>query len=279
MTVLCVILAFWGLFRWDLTDDKRYSLNAASEELVASLEAPVDVTIYLDGDLNPGFQRLKRATEELVEELDVYGDVSWRTGDGKELEARGLTPTLVHERAKDGRTAQTAVWPYATVHYNGRMTVVPLLRSTRGQSGEENLNQSIENLEYAFAEAIYSLKQREPQRVAFLEGHGELPEDAVYDISLSLSRYFQIDRGVLGDDPTMLAPYKVVIIADPQTAFSEKDKYILDYYIQHGGRILWCLNGVRFSQDALTKEGFTPVIPLDLNIADMLFLLCHVFAE
>ena len=254
-----------------MTDDKRYSLNAASEELVASLETPVDVTIYLDGDLNSGFQRLRRATVELVEELDVYGDVSWRFGEAKDLEARGLTPTLVHERAKDGRTAQTAVWPYATVTYKGRTTVVPLLRSTRGQSGEENLNQSIENLEYAFAEAIYSLKQTEPLRIAFLEGHNELPEEAVYDISLSLSRYFQIDRGVLGNDPTMLDPYKVVIVADPQTPFSETDKYILDYYIQHGGSILWCLNGVRLSQDALTKEGFTPVLPLDLNIADMLF--------
>lgn len=271
MRIVCVILAFWGLFRFDLTDDKRYSLNDATKELIQTLDAPVEVTIYLDGDLNSGFQRLKHATEELVDELDVYGKVSCQTGDGKSLESRGLTPTLVHERAKDGRTAQTAVWPYATVSYKGRTAIVTLLRSTRGQSGEENLNQSIENLEYAFAEAIHSLRQTEPQRVAFLEGHNELPEEAVYDISRSLSRYFQIDRGVLGNDPTMLDPYKVVIIADPQRPFSETDKYILDRYIQQGGSILWCVNGVRLSQDALTKEGFTPVLPLDLNISDMLF--------
>ncbi len=271
MKIICVILAFWGLFRWDLTEDKRYSLNDASKDLVASLDAPADVTIYLDGDLNSGFTRLKRATEELVEELDIYGDISWQTGDGKELEQRGLAPTVVHERTKDGRTAQTAVWPYATVTYKGRTAIVSLLRSTRGQSGEENLNQSIENLEYAFAEAIHSLLQTEPQRIAFLEGHNELPEEAVFDISQSLARYFQIDRGVLGNDPSVLDPYKVVIIADPQQSFSETDKYILDRYIQRGGRILWCLNGVRFSQDALSKEGMTPVIPLDLNISDLLF--------
>ena len=271
MKGLCVILALWGLFRWDLTEDKRYSLNGATKELVASLEAPADVTIYLDGDLNSGFTRLKRATEELVEELDIYGPVTWQIGDGKDLAQRGLAPTVVHERTKDGRTAQTAVWPYATVTYKGRTAIVTLLRSTRGQSGEENLNQSIENLEYAFAEALHSLQQTEPQRIAFLEGHNELPEEAVYDISQSLARYFQIDRGVLGTDPSVLDPYKVVIIADPQQPFSETDKYILDQYIQHGGRILWCLNGVRFSKDALSTEGFTPVIPLDLNISDMLF--------
>ena len=266
-----VILALGSFFRWDLTEDKRYSLNDASKELVASLDAPAEVTIYLDGSLNAGFKRLKRATEELVEELDVYGNIHWQYGDGKDLEQWGLAPTIVHERAKDGRTAQTAVWPYAKVQYKERSAIVTLLRSTRGQSGEENLNQSIENLEYAFAEAIHSLKQTEPQRIAFLEGHNELPEEAVYDISRSLSRYFQVDRGVLGNDPAILDPYKVVIIADPQQPFSEKDKYILDQYIQHGGRILWCLNGVRLSKDALSKEGFTPVLPLDLNISDMLF--------
>jgi len=93
----------------------------------------------------------------------------------------------------------------------------------------------------------------------------------VYDVSRSLARYFQVDRGVLGDDPMVLDDYKVVIIADPQTKFSESDKYILDQYIMRGGRVLWLVNGIKFSQDALTKSGVTPVIPLDLNIADMLF--------
>ncbi len=268
---LVILLSIWGLFRFDLTDDKRYSLNDASKELVRSLDAPVEVTIYLDGELNPGFKRLKRATEELVDELGVYGSFSRQNGDPKTLEPFGLTPTIVHERTQDGRTAQTAVYPYATVCYKSRTTVVSLLHNTRGQSGEQNLNQSMENLEYAFAEAIHSLTVTEPLRIAFLEGHGELPEEAVYDISRSLSRYFQVDRGVLGDDPAVLDNYKVVIIADPQTRFSEKDKYIIDHYIRRGGSVLWCINGVRFSHDALTKEGFTPVLPLDLNISDLLF--------
>ncbi len=271
MTVLCLILSFFSLLRWDLTDDKRYSLNDATKELVQSLDEPLDVTIYLNGDLNSGFRRLRSATDELIEELDVYGSLSCQNGEGAELERVGLIPTIVHERSKDGRTAQTAVWPYAAVTYKGRTAYVSLLRNTRGQSGEENLNQSIENLEYAFAEAIHSLKNTEPQRIAFLEGHNELSEREVYDISRNLARFFQVDRGILGTDVSVLDPYKVVIIADPQKPFSETDKYILDQYVMHGGRILWVLNGVRFSEDALAKDGVTPVLALDLNISDMLF--------
>ena len=272
MRGLCIILlALCSVLRWDLTDDKRYSLNDATIELVKSLDEPIEVTVYLGGDLNAGFTRLYNATNEFVEDLSSYGDVTVRKGEPAELEGKDLVPTLVHERTKDGKTAQTTVWPYAAVTYKGRTAYIPLLHNARGLSGEENLNQSIENLEYAFAEAIHSLKQTEPIRIAFLEGHNELSEREVYDMIRSLARYFQVDRGVLGSDPKVLDPYKVVIVADPQSAFSEKDKFILDQYLMRGGRILWALNGVRFSQDALAKGGLTPVIPLDLNLSDMLF--------
>ncbi len=268
---LTILLSLCSVLRWDMTDDKRYSLNDATIELVRSLDEPLVVTVYLNGELNAGFTRLYNATTEMAQDLSVYGQVTVSEGDGKQLEQKGLSPTVIHERTKDGRTAQTLVWPYAAVTYRGRTAYIPLLHNTRGLSGEENLNQSIENLEYAFAEAIHSLKQTEPMRIAFLEGHNELTEREVYDLSRSLARYFQVDRGVLGNDPNILKPYKVVIIADPQQPFNEKEKFILDQYLMSGGRILWALNGVRFSRDALTQGGMTPVIPLDLNLSDMLF--------
>ena len=92
----------------------------------------------------------------------------------------GLTPIVIHERAHNGTTVQQTVYPYALVRYKGRMAVVSLLQNNRGMSGEENLNASIENLEYAFAEAIHQVQQTEVPKVAFLEGHGELPEQNVY---------------------------------------------------------------------------------------------------
>ena len=165
---LTILISLCSVLRWDMTDDKRYSLNDATIELVRSLDEPLVVTVYLNGELNAGFTRLYNATTEMAQDLSVYGQVTVSEGDGKQLEQKGLSPTVIHERTKDGRTAQTLVWPYATVTYRGRTAYIPLLHNTRGLSGEENLNQSIENLEYAFAEAIHSLKQTEPMRIAFL---------------------------------------------------------------------------------------------------------------
>ena len=275
--VLLNVAAHFCVLRLDLTDDQRYSLSTATKELLNELDAPVEVTVYIAGDLNPSFQRLKNATAEMVEEMGklrpskspLKGDFA--NPSSEDLSALGLTPIVIHERAHNGTTVQQTVYPYALVRYKGRQAVVSLLQNNRGMSGEENLNASIENLEYAFAEAIHQVQQTEVPRVAFLEGHGELPEQNVYDISLALSKYFQVDRGALGNDPSVLDGYQAVVVADPQTPFSETDKYILDHYIQQGGNVLWVLNGVRFSEDVLAQSGFTPVLALDLNLTDMLF--------
>ena len=276
--VLINILVHQFVVRWDMTNDRRYSIAPATRALIHDLDAPLQVTILLDGELNAGFQRLQRATIEMVEELEAARGEK-REARGAEIEYRvsaedipqGISPTVIHERTHKGQTAQTTVYPYALMTYKGKTAVVELLRNNRGLSGEENLNHSIENLEFAFVEALYTLTREQVDKIAFLEGHGELPEKDVYDLSQALSRYYQIDRGILGSETGVLDGYRAVIIADPQEPFSEKDKYILDQYLMQGGRILWVVNGVQFSNRTLSQSGMTPIIPLDLNISDMLF--------
>ena len=272
--VLINILVHHFVVRWDMTNDRRYSIAPTTQALMQTLDAPLQVTIFLDGELNVGFLRLQRATIEMVEEL---GAVIGNRVSGIEYQVsaedipQGIPPTVIHERTHKGQTAQTTIYPYALVSYKGKTTVIELLRNNRGLSGEENLNHSIENLEFAFVEAIHSLTRESVEKIAFLEGHGELSEAEVYDLSQALSRYYQIDRGTLGDETGILDDYRAVIIADPQLPFSEKDKYIIDQYLMQGGRILWVVNGVRFSSDFLSSQGKTPIIPLDLQLNDMLF--------
>lgn len=271
--VLVNVLVHHFVVRWDMTNDRRYSIAPTTRALIQSLDAPLQVTILLDGELNAGFQRLQRATIEMVEDLEAIG--YWQLGIEYRVSAeevpKGLSPTVIHERTHKGQTAQTTVYPYALITYKGKTAVVELLRNNRGLSGEENLNHSIENLEFAFVEAIHSLARESVEKIAFLEGHGELSEAEVFDLSQALSHYYQIDRGTLGNETGVLDDYRAVIIADPQLPFSEKDKYILDQYLMQGGRILWVVNGVRFSEQTLSENGMTPVIPLELNISDMLF--------
>lgn len=280
--VLVNLLAHWFFFRIDLTDDKRYSLGEATKTLLRTSDK-VEVDLFLDGNLNSGFLRLKEATVQLLRECDAYGDVkcticnpAQMTQEEQqalvdELATYGYIPTAVYERDRAGKTTETIVYPYARLRYGDKSSVLCLLQNNRGLSGAENLNNSIESLEYLFAESLYSLSQGERAKIVFLEGHGELDEHLTADVQRLASASFDVYRGTMTTDADCLNPFKVVVIADPQKPFSEQDKYILDQYVMHGGRILWALSGVRLSEEVLSQNGFTPILPMDLNLQDLLF--------
>ena len=279
LAVCALLIALSHVFvvRWDLTDDKHYSLSEASKTMLRSLDGTAEVTLLLDGDLNAGFRRLKKATEEIIDEMSVYGKLKIKnyeltSSSSDSLAAMGLSPIIIHEREQNGKTAQTTVYPYALITYQGRRAVVTLLKNTRGLSGEENLNASIEQLEFAFMEALHLLQQTQTPRVAILEGHNEPDEAHTYDLMAALSKYFQVDRGSIANaNANILDGYQAVIIANPQTPFSDTERFIIDQYIMRGGAVLWAINGVRFSEQVLQSDGFTPIVALDLGLTDMLF--------
>lgn len=285
LTILLNILSIKFFHRIDMTEDKRYSISTPTKELMRKLPEQLSVTIYLDGEMNTGFLQLKRAVAELLDELSVYASHKLQyhfcnpttlTGIEQErlyeeFEKLGIHPTVIHERNSEGKAVQRMLFPWAKVTIGNRSETICLLKNIRGLSGEENLNISIENLEFAFTDATRLLCQTEITKIAFIEGHGELSEYHTWDISHALSRYFQIDRGQLNNDPAILSPYKAIIIASPREKFTEQDKFIIDQYIMNGGRVLWLLDGVRFDENSLSTTGISPTIPLDLNLTDMLF--------
>ncbi len=280
------VLVSFVSYRIDLTADKRYTISKPTKALMQKLDAPVNITIYLDGDLNAGFLRLKRATAELLDDLSSYGNhaiscefvnpsdaetVEMRNKQYEDLVNEGMSPTVIYEKTSDGQSTQKVIFPWAKVQYKSKTRYVLLLKNMQGNSGEQNLNISIETLEYEFTDVLRTMSQTKVNKIAFIEGHGELPEHNTFDVSTALSKYFQIDRGILGDDPRILNDYKAIIVAGPQEKFSESDKFIIDQYIMQGGRVLWMLDGVRMDANALSTSGISPAIPLDLNLTDQLF--------
>lgn len=285
IVVLLNILSANLFFRIDLTSDKRHSVSQPTKQLMAGLNQEVDVTIYLDGEMNSGFLRLKRSVAELLDELSIYAPeginysftnpTSLPQEEQKRLmqlfAENGISPTTIYERNRDGKSVQRLLFPWLRISYGDKQQWVSLLKNIKGNSGEENLNISIESLEFQLTDALRLLTQKEIQKIAFIEGHGELSDYNTWDISLALSRYFQIDRGVLGTDASVLDDYKAIIIAAPTQPFSENDKYIIDQYIMRGGRVLWLIDGVRLDENSLSTTGMSPTIPMDVNLTDMLF--------
>jgi len=283
--VLAALLAASSFLklRFDLTADKRYTLSEPVKTLLREIESPVLVEFYLTGDLNSGFYQLQRASLDMLSDFSGLssGKVSYRVINPyqedkefiKTLSEKGIKAIAVNERNREGKIVQQIVFPYLLFISGENEIPVSLLVNEPGKSGEENLNASIGMLEYRLTQALENVIRKEPRKITFLQGHGELTHDQMSDLFDLLSYNYEIYSGTLPENPEVdiLDNSELVIIPGPQEPFAEDEKYILDQYIMRGGKVMWIINGVKLDLHALATAGATPIMANEVNLEDLLF--------
>ncbi|MDQ1770717.1 gliding motility-associated ABC transporter substrate-binding protein GldG [Labilibaculum sp. A4] len=273
-------------FRLDLTSEKRYSLSDNTKELVSHLEKDLYFEVYLSGDLPYGFTKLQKACLEMIDEFSSYSNVNIlyslinpndvsnpkkRKEFLDQLVSRGLKPINLQEKTTDGSLNQKLVVPGIIVHDREKETSVHLLKSVAGLSSDQNLNHSIEELEFELTSAIRMLQNNIPKEIAFLTGHGELGEYEVADFTASLLQRYEVNRINAKDLNIKKNRYSALVIAQPRKEFSEEDKYQIDQYVMNGGRVMWLVDEVIASMDSLVTKESTMAFFQPLNMEDQLF--------
>lgn len=285
LILLVNIIGQYAFFRLDLTSEKRYTLSEESKEIIHELDDIVFVRVYLEGELNIPFKKFQDNIQDLLDEFKIIGksklhyefvnpldklSQEMQQQVIQELYEKGLRPTNIHQRDKEGGVSEKIVFPSAIVSYKSIEIPLNLLLNNPGESAEQNLNNSIEALEYSLISTIKNITDERTTKIAFIEGHGELNEQAVNDISIELSKSFQIDRGHIQGQPGVLDAYEAIVIAKPNETFSEPDKFVIDQYIMQGGKVLWLIDAVQVSLDSMIG-GETMAFIHDLNLSDILF--------
>ncbi|MBK9046379.1 MAG: gliding motility-associated ABC transporter substrate-binding protein GldG [Bacteroidetes bacterium] len=285
LLVVINVLSSFVFTRFDLTSEKRFTLSESTRELVSDLKDVVYVRVYLDGDFPPSFKRLQNATREMLDELRAYSngnleyqfinpsenpDQQERNKIYQQLVDKGIQPTNLQAKNKE-ETSEQIIFPGVLISYLGQEIPLMLLQDQLGASPEQMLNNSIQALEYGFANSIRKVTSKFPTTIAFLEGQGEAAEVRVADISRELKSFYQVERKRIDGKLNSLKSYEVVIIAAPDSLFDEKDKFILDQYVMQGGKILWLVDGAKVSMDSLEKTSETVAIANQINLDDMLF--------
>lgn len=296
--VVVNIISSFVYTRFDLTSEKRYTLSDTSKEILRNLDDYVYFRVYLEGEFPAGFKKLRKETKEMLDEFRAYSkyidydfinpsesnDAAERNETYKLLYQSGLNPTELSIQSKDG-AQQLVIWPCALISYQEKELPLDLLDTQLGKSSQDALNNSAQNLEYKFISAIKDLSQKKKPSVAFIEGHGELNENEVYDITKSLQKKYNVKRVTIDEQITALngrvetadssikinSNYDAIIIAKPTKPFSEKDKFIIDQYVMHGGKVLWLVDPVYATMDSLQASESTMGNTLNINLDDMFF--------
>ena len=300
IVVLVNVIGSYVFTRFDLTSEKRYTLSPTTKEILNNLDDYVYFKVYLEGDFPAGFKKLRRETKEMLDEFRAYSKfIDYEfinpSESGNEAEIKetynqlyrsGLNPTDLNVKNSDGSSKQMVIWPGALVSYrNNTEIAIDLLENQIGQSSEEALNASMQNLEFRLVDAVKKVTRLEKPFVAIIEGHGEWGEQEMYDITQTLSQKYNVERKAIDGkidalmhrtqdttrDVKVFPSYDAIIIAKPTQPFDEKDKFLIDQYIMHGGKVLWLVEPVYATMDSLQNQESTIGIEQDLNLDDMLF--------
>lgn len=288
--ILINVLAGFLRFRFDLTEDKRYTLSEPAVNAVLDFETPVVIDVLLAGDLPPEFVRLQTETRQLLAEfasnnnnikftfVNPLEDSEQTDATIADLQSLGLTPAQITVEDNSKRS-QNIVFPWAMVNNNNATVKVPLLKNKLGASSEERINNSVQNLEYAFADAFTKLRIKEKKRVAVIKGNGELDDIFLADFLTSIRDYYNIGAITLDSVATnpqntldRLKEFDLALIAKPTEAFSDGEKYIMDQYVVNGGKTVWLIDQVNMELDSLFNEtGTAMALPRNLNLNDFFF--------
>lgn len=267
-------------FRVDLTDEGRYTLKPQTKEVLSAIDDEVFIEVFLSGDLNAGFSRFKKSIEETLEEFAVYSgnrvtyvftDPAQAMGDKarqefmRDLAARGVQPINVID-SEDGERSEKLIFPGALVSYGGMERGVMLLKGNKAASPEEEINQSIEGIEYELINAISQLITDDAASIGWVTGHEELDSLEVRGFMEEAGKMFLIEKVTLDTIPQN----DVLILAKPRQPFRELEKYHLDQFIMRGGKVLFLLDRMNAETDSLTGADYVS-LPLPLNLDDLLF--------
>jgi len=276
-------------YRFDFTKDKRYSIADVSKNIINKVESPLQVEVYLTGQLPPAFQKLKDETRFLLEEFSAYNSsikinfINPVSGnkDASEVATKFLQQGMIPERLnirKNNQVTEKIIFPWAKVKYKNKSKNVRLFIKKLNASNQEMVDRSIENLEYALADAIKQVSTKREKKIAVMRGKGELSDQYIADFLTAVRDYYYIAPFSLkkaNEQPQktleQLQDFDLVLEAKPTEAFTDNEKYVLDQYIMNGGKSLWMTETVAIEKDSLISDQKAIALNNNLKLTDLFF--------
>ena len=200
-------------FNIDLSEDKRYTLSNESKNILNDINDNLSIKVYLEGDLPAGFELLSNSINDFLVSckkennlIDIefinpnIDDLEQKENLFKQLQDQGLYPTDLTIK-KTNETSKKIIFPGAIIYFKDKRECVNILENNFSVSPQNNINSSIENIEFQFISTFNKMLNNKKANIAILEGNGELTENELYDLTNSvngdnnnLNYYYNVER-------------------------------------------------------------------------------------
>ena len=259
IVILLNVLSKQLFFRWDVTEQKQYTLSKATKNILKDLNDQVTVKAYFSKDLPANIAKTKRDFQELLIEysnlskgsLD-YEFVNPNEDPQVEQEAvqNGISPVMINVREKDQMKQQKAFLG-AVINLGDQQEVIPFV-----QPGGA--------MEYSLTTGIKKLSVLDKPSVGLISGHGEPGLNELSQALQSLSVLYNVEPIDLPNVDQIESRFITVAMIAPKDTIRSPDLAKLDTYLNNGGNLLIAFD--RVNGDLSTASGSS----MDVGLHDWL---------
>ena len=240
--ILASILAGWfGASiggRWDLTEDKLFTLSPATKELVDGLDDLLTINFYASSDPPVQLAGASRDIEGFLGDLDRQSDlvrVVRHTPDRSEeteqqAQAAGVPPVQFNIQGQDELQVKVG-YLGMTLSYTDRREVIQFV-------------DSVDGLEYRVASLTNKMVRRDKKTVGFLTGHGEkVRESELRFLDAQLTeQYDVVDLRTDADGALDLSGVDVLVVAGGSQPVPQGVRDQFDEFFARGGKALFMVD-------------------------------------
>ena len=289
LIVMLMVLSNVFFIQIDITNDKRYSLSKSSLTKIKTIDEPLIIDIFLEGDIPETYIPFRNELDAILNRLKYYNsNIVLKYSDpfqyGKsvsiieQMKEFGFTPEIVVQN-KNGSRNENIIFPWAIFSYKGKSQKVELLQKQLGDNEHMKIIRSIQLLENKIMDGIFRVSIKEKKNIAILSSHGTSKNIKIADLLKNIKPYYNLSafnfkksKASPVQSLDSLKKFDLLIISNASKKFTQSEKYILDQYNLNGGRLLWMVNGVAIDRDSLfNKSGKSYLLPNDLNLEDYFF--------
>lgn len=294
IALVCLLVVNYIAKQWhtriDLTQDKRYTLSEVSKKTLAKIQNPIVIDVLLKGNIPTEFKKLQTETIQLLDEYVAANNniivnfVNPLEGEEhpesviQELINNGYQPLQITQN-EAGKSSIEYIFPWAVISDGKKSERVRLFVNKLGATDQEQVQNSVQKLEYNFTDALYKFALDKKKKIAILRSNGALEDIYMADFLKTTREYyfiapFTLDSVATNPEKTLhdLEKFDLLLVPKPTEPFTDAQKQVVDQYIMNGGRALWLIDNVAVSLEDMYKTGgMTMAMPVNLNLTDMFF--------
>ncbi|MGH7163416.1 MAG: Gldg family protein, partial [Planctomycetota bacterium] len=250
IVVVGFLLTGRAFVRWDLTEDRRFTISQASKALVQELTDPLTIRAYFSSNLPPRYEPLQRQVFDVLAEYEAASDgkLKWERHDPQtsrtaESEAKNYGLAHVELPVYEASSMQILkVYGGLVMLYRDRASEVVNVAQRYPEDFE-----GLSILEYEISSRIYQLindrptlgivgyLQSQPQANPFAPGGA--PRAEFQGLRRLLGEAFTIEDVDLKTNEPDPAKIPLLLVVRPKE-FSDVEVFRLDQYLMKGGRVL-----------------------------------------